>query len=239
MWYPGSRMIVFDVDETLRPDRKPVSPDVAERLRIIGRMAEISLISGKDASFVLGLADGMGVDVSFVAGEVGGVIIEVPSHRQIVYPLSENLRKSLGRCAGKLKTAFGKLLWFQPNLVNVTVLPLGSLEVEEVLHFAESAICSEDGLYVSTHSGMVDIIPVSLSKGYFIEHLERGGYARESLAAVGDGENDIPMLSRAGFSITFESSLPAVKESADLVVSDIREALDVIERIARYSGRSA
>ncbi len=232
-------MIVFDVDETLRPDRKPVSPDVAERLRLIGRMAEISLISGKDASFVLGLADGMGIDVSYAAGEVGGVVIEVPSHRQSVYPLSENLRRSLDRCAEKLKGAFGDLLWFQPNLVNITVLPLGGLEVEEVVRFAESAICSEEGLYVSAHAGMVDVIPVSLSKEYFIEFLMKQGYARESLVAVGDGENDIPMLSRTGFSITFESSLPAVKESADLVVSDIREALDVVERIARYSGRAA
>ncbi|MCL5292734.1 MAG: Cof-type HAD-IIB family hydrolase [Actinobacteria bacterium] len=228
------RMVVFDVDGTLRPNLDPVSPEVSARLRAIQENGiELSLISGKDMAYVHGVADGMGISASFAVGEVGGVILEVSTHRQIVYSVSNDLRRALGRCERQLRKQFRSRLWFQPNLVNITVLPIVGLQVKEVFEYAQSIAPPESGLYVSTHSGMIDMMPQGLNKGIFLAHLESLGYPNLSLIAVGDGENDIPMLKRAGLSVTFEDALLEVRESAGLVVADIDEALSVVEGVVR------
>jgi hydroxymethylpyrimidine pyrophosphatase-like HAD family hydrolase len=226
------RMIVLDVDDTIRSNHMPVPKGVAERLRGFAERAKISLISGKDASYVLGIADGMGLSVEYAVGEVGGVILQPILHRQVVYRVPEYIQRSLRECERNLKRKFGDHLWFQPNLVNITVLPIDGLTVGEVFEYVSSYECGPNrDICASTHSGMIDVIPIGLDKGNFIRFLEHRGFHKDSMITVGDGENDIPMLSITKNSITFESSLEVVRKSAFHVVPDIGRAFDIIEKI--------
>ena len=53
----------------------------------------------------------------------------------------------------------------------------------------------------------------------------------ENVIAVGNGRNDVPMMSRAGLSIAVigpEGASAELVQAADVVVRDIRDALDLI-----------
>ncbi len=66
--------------------------------------------------------------------------------------------------------------------------------------------------------------------------LNRLGSSRT--AAIGNGRNDVPMLRRAGISIAVigpEGASGAVLATADVVVRDIREALDLLAHPLRLA----
>ena len=46
------------------------------------------------------------------------------------------------------------------------------------------------------------------------------GIQREQVMALGDGANDVPMLSWAGLGVAMENAVPAAKEAADALTQD-------------------
>jgi len=74
------RLAVFDIDGTLAATEDTIPPHVGEKLRILEEKGlQIVFISGRTASYLAGLARGIGVAKSLVAGENGGVIFDPAS----------------------------------------------------------------------------------------------------------------------------------------------------------------
>jgi hydroxymethylpyrimidine pyrophosphatase-like HAD family hydrolase len=71
------RLAVFDIDGTLAETDEAILPSVAEKLRSFeNRLERLVLISGRTASYLAGLARGIGIRKPLVAGENGGVIFD-------------------------------------------------------------------------------------------------------------------------------------------------------------------
>ncbi|MDR2938930.1 MAG: Cof-type HAD-IIB family hydrolase [Clostridiales bacterium] len=64
----------------------------------------------------------------------------------------------------------------------------------------------------------IDIVDENVSKGNALfEFMKKEGIKPEETVAIGDSENDYSMLSRVGFSITFENGDPLLKEIANYI----------------------
>jgi len=64
---------------------------------------------------------------------------------------------------------------------------------------------------VRTTSDFVEVMAPGVSKGAALHELAiRLGIAREAIVAIGDGENDIPLLEAAGLGIAMGNAMPAL-----------------------------
>ena len=71
------KMVVFDVDDTLTRINHPIELEVSKRLRDLERKGiKIVFASGKNISYLLGFARGVGVKGSFIIGENGCVLFD-------------------------------------------------------------------------------------------------------------------------------------------------------------------
>lgn len=229
-----ARFIVFDVDGTLRIPGKPVELGVVEKMHeLVERNIHISLVSGKDADYLFGLAEGLGIPDPLVAGENGAVIFRPQQKIELIYPVKRETRINMDFVRDYLTHEFRDGIWFPPNKAGVTAFTKPDLSVQKVYKSAQAFIEEYrlDDLYVLPHWDAVDVMPKGLDKGIFIRYLNELGYRSEEVVAVGDALNDIPMLRAAGYSITFQSSLPEVKESADIIAESIYEAFGIIGRL--------
>lgn len=67
-----------------------------------------------------------------------------------------------------------------------------------------------------------EITPAGMNKVSGIRCvMEAGGYDREDVIAVGDGENDIDMIGYAGQGVAMGNAVKEAREAADLVTADI------------------
>ena len=64
--------------------------------------------------------------------------------------------------------------------------------------------------------------------------MEHWGIRREESAAIGDSMNDFEMIQAAGIGIAMGNGIPALKEAADYVTSDISE--DGLKNAFHYLG---
>ncbi len=160
---------------------------------------------------------------------------------EMVYPIPEETNRSLDYVRSYLWHEFRDSIWFPPNKAGVTAFTKPELSVTEVYKKARAFVIEHrlNNLYVLPHWDAVDVMPKGLDKSVFIRYLNDLGYTSESIVAVGDALNDIPMLKNAGYSITFKKSLHQVKESAGIVVDSIYQAFDVIEDIIKSDRRRA
>lgn len=72
--------------------------------------------------------------------------------------------------------------------------------------------------------GSVDIVPVGCSKGEGVR-IVRDALGVDVVAGIGDSYNDLPLLSAADISYTFESSPSVVRDAADVVVGTLEDAV--------------
>lgn len=69
---------------------------------------------------------------------------------------------------------------------------------------------------VRTTSDFVEVMAPGVSKGIaLLELAARLGIPREATVAIGDGENDIPLLEAAGLGIAMGNAMPALRARAD------------------------
>ena len=83
-------------------------------------------------------------------------------------------------------------------------------------------------------SEYIEFVDVKVSKGTGLLRLcERLGIAPEETVAIGDGENDIPMLRAAGFGVAMQSAGEKVRAAADYVtlINDENGVAAVLEKI--------
>ena len=77
------------------------------------------------------------------------------------------------------------------------------------------------GLYATTSSyGMIEIMQKNVNKFNGLSEISYLlGISKEEMAAIGDQDNDIPMLENVGISFAMGNAIDKVKEISDFVVS--------------------
>jgi HAD superfamily hydrolase (TIGR01484 family) len=80
-------------------------------------------------------------------------------------------------------------------------------------------------LEIIFNKGAVMILPTGVNKATgLVAALERLGFSPHNVVGVGDAQNDHAFLRACGCSVAVANALPAVKDTADLVVSGSRGA---------------
>ena len=87
---------------------------------------------------------------------------------------------------------------------------------------------------------LMEVCPREAGKNVFVRYLrEAYGLKKEEIAVIGDALNDAEMYSEAGLCFAMASGEPAVKEMADVVVSDVAECIEeCLRRNAAEAGAS-
>jgi hydroxymethylpyrimidine pyrophosphatase-like HAD family hydrolase len=87
---------------------------------------------------------------------------------------------------------------------------------------------------VRSHSLFGELTALGISKGSALAALAaRMGIAREQVVAIGDHENDLPMIEWAGLGLAMGNAIPAARALADAVIPSVQEA-GVAWAIERY-----
>lgn len=158
------KLVVFDIDGTLAPTEQCIPESISHRLRSLEkRDIRIVLISGRTASYLAGLARGMGIKNPLLAGENGGVLFDpitfwekrldgIP--QKIVTEIKRTLCGDLGE------------LWFQSNQTMLTVVPKDLAMVEKLFQIVWDHMQKADyDFQVNKYNDSIEIMPQRNSKG--------------------------------------------------------------------------
>lgn len=87
---------------------------------------------------------------------------------------------------------------------------------------------------VRSHQLFGELLPLGITKGTALAVLAaRLGVPRQQVMAIGDQENDLPMIAWAGLGLAVGNAVPAVRAAADAVIPSVRDA-GVAWAIERY-----
>jgi Cof subfamily protein (haloacid dehalogenase superfamily) len=87
---------------------------------------------------------------------------------------------------------------------------------------------------VRSHAIFGELTALGISKGAALAALAaRLGIPREQVVAIGDHENDLPMITWAGLGLAMGNAIPAVQQAADAVIPTVEQA-GVAFAIDRY-----
>ena len=87
---------------------------------------------------------------------------------------------------------------------------------------------------IRSHAIFGELTAPGISKGSALKTLAaRLGISREQVMAIGDHENDLPMIAWAGLGLAMGNAIPAVREAADAVIPPVEEG-GVAWAIERY-----
>lgn len=203
------RLLAFDVDYTLAAANRPILPSTVELLREFQRRGvRIMLLSGKPVSYLAGLGRQLGLDDDLVlAGENGAAIISshaFPPMWQRVEQPAEDVRLALDRFVRQAGERFGERIWFQPNMVNVSVFWREPADKDEVTEFAREFVehVGTDAVRIYEHVDAVELTVPDADKGTALTWVAgRLQIPMTDVVAVGDSSNDLPMFEVAGLSV--------------------------------------
>lgn len=196
----SKRLICFDVDSTL------ITGEVIEMLAAhAGREAEVAAVTERAMRGELDFAESLHERVKALAGLPVSVLEEVSNSIELTPGARTTIRtlKRLGYKCGAVSGGFIQILEPLAKELGLDFYKANTLEIE-------------DGrLTGRVVGGVVDRQEKARSLKAFAE---QSGLHMHQTVAVGDGANDIDMLSVAGLGIAFNAK-PALKEIADTSVN--------------------
>lgn len=202
------KLVIFDIDNTLAKSNEPIEGAVISFLRKIeSSHIRIALISGKPTVYISGMARQIGLLNPIISGENGAYIhysSAIPPKKEILLRV-EKRSKKLENLKLAILNEFGKKVWIQPNLVNLTIFPNYERVKRKLFQFvvnyaSDKSLNKNYKLY--KHLDSIELVPLNIDKGFAlrkIKALEK--FKKDEVIAVGDAENDIPMFKEAGISI--------------------------------------
>ena len=110
-------------------------------------------------------------------------------------------------------------------------------EDEAVTRFrAEAAVVLADACDITTAvPGMLEFLPKGASKGSAVRELcETMGIDAANVLAIGDGENDVEMLTFAGVGVAVGNASAAAKSVADVVLEETNDQNAVAAAVEKY-----
>lgn len=201
--------VVFDVDSTLIED------EVIELLaEVAGRRAEVAEITERAMAGELDFAESLIARVSTLKGLPASVFDQVLSRIRIT-PGAEALIHRIHESGGRVGAVSGGFSQVLNPLADKLGLDFARANELEVI----------DGSLTGAIVG--EIVDRSVKAQSLLEWAERLNFKQAQTVAVGDGANDLEMMSWAGLSIAFNAK-PIVRDQADVVVAK-RNLLEIAE----------
>lgn len=133
-------------------------------------------------------------------------------------------------------TGINPKLYDRSNHVIDNVIKFIWFDSVEKLQFAQEKVLNNvDGInYFKSQKTFLEIVPSQISKATALSKLaERYNIKQEDVIAIGDGENDLPMLKWAGLGVAMENANDIVKNGSDVITSSNEED-GVAEAIKKY-----
>lgn len=225
------KLVVFDLDGTLAPIGQPMRDRTLAGLRELeARGCRIALCSGKPVYYLCGFLRQAGLSSPILLGENGAAMqigIDLPPQVHSVLPYSQAARDSIRLIRAELERRLPNL-WYQPNQVGLTPFFSTQAENEAIGRCLEELADRISDVDIYPQVDCYDVTPKGISKAEGIRALGKYlGIPLAEMVAVGDGINDYPMFSVAGFSIGIHLKNP---EAVDLNVPDIDAAMEYLLR---------
>lgn len=195
------KLIVFDIDGTLTSFDEPVGYDASA---IIGHLEDpgirIALSSGKDIPYMERIARELGIKRPIIIAENGCVIVDVANKKEFWLA---NRTPEIYEIRERILNRFSDTLWEQSNKIEFTFSSKISILKSDVISYAKEVISHyADKVHAYVGSGCIDVLPAGIDKGTALAEVKRMYvFKKEEVAAIGDGENDIPMFEEAGLSL--------------------------------------
>jgi Cof subfamily protein (haloacid dehalogenase superfamily) len=144
-------------------------------------------------------------------------------------------------CIAERRPEFENYLRWHPEGAEVVVAPdlagyIAAQPPTKLLFSATPDVVEREMLRLAAHFGdqlsvlrshaiFGELTAPGISKGSALKTLaERLGIPREHVIAIGDHENDLPMIAWAGLGLAMGNAIPAVREAADAVIPSVEEA---------------
>jgi len=221
------RLIVFDIDGTLIPFGKMMSRNVSAIIRYFEKQGvRIALSSGKNISYLEGIARDIGIKKPIIIAENGCVIVDIAESKEVWLA---KRTPEIHEIRGKILAKFSDFTGEQSNNVELT-FSITALQPEAVSYIKELLNKYHDMIHTYEYAGCLDVLPVGVDKGVGLAEAKRMyGFKKEDVVAIGDGENDIPMFKEAGLAL-----IVGTKISYPTAVSfdTIEEVLDFLMKKA-------
>lgn len=203
--------VVFDVDSTLIED------EVIELLaEVAGRRDEVAAITERAMAGELDFAESLIARVSTLKGLPASVFDEVLAKIRIT-PGAEAFIHRIHESGGRVGAVSGGFSQVLNPLADRLGLDFARANELEVI----------DGKLTGAVVG--EIVDRSVKAQSLLEWADRLNFKQTQTVAVGDGANDLEMMSWAGLSIAFNAK-PIVRDQADIVVAkqDLLEIAQIL-----------
>jgi hydroxymethylpyrimidine pyrophosphatase-like HAD family hydrolase len=242
-------LVALDLDGTLLGLDGSLSEAVREAVHAAAGRSELVVATGRSLHTTLPALAALGLDSGFVVASNGSVLARVDAGRARVEwtvtfdarPAVELVRAALpdalfgveelgrgyrvteafpdGELTGETEVVGLERLLADP--VNRVVVRTPDRAPSDFLTAVAAA--GLQGLnYVVGYTSWLDLMPPGVSKATALEDVrERLGVAPEATLAVGDGPNDLTMLSWAGWGVAMGHAPPDVMAAADEVTATV------------------
>lgn len=116
------------------------------------------------------------------------------------------------------------------KIIDLTIeLPTSDIEIAKTLAKEIESLPHSKNTSVSRNSRFIDIVHAGISKRSSADKIiQKYGYKQDDIITIGDGQNDINMLSMTNNSFTFEECEQIVKDSAKYIVPNIGTCIESI-----------
>ncbi|MEX0606161.1 MAG: phosphoserine phosphatase SerB [Marinobacter sp.] len=201
------RLVVFDMDSTL------IEAEVIDELaREAGVGEQVAEITERAMLGELDFSQSFAERLALLKGLDESILEEIAQRLKLTEGAEHLLRslKSLGYRTAILSGGFNYFARHLQQKLGIDYIYANELEIE-------------DGKVTGRVSGR--IVDGQRKAELLLEIAARENVSREQVIAVGDGANDLPMLSQAGLGVAFRAK-PLVKESARHSISTL--GLDAI-----------
>ena len=193
------RLVVFDLDGTLAEIGRAVKAENVDKLKEIEKYAHVAICSGKPIYYLCGLTRQLGLKKPIHIGENGAVICfgyDLPPSRYERVKVDKRTKNTLDRLREDIEEKLGDGVWFQPNEVALTPFPRGEKEwkiLDEIVQDYSEAL---QGVNVYRQCDCYDFSPCDIDKALGVKKVMTYlGVSKDGLFVVGDGNNDVSMLS--------------------------------------------
>ncbi len=170
--------------------------------------------------------------LQFQPADISDITDEFVLNKAVIAYDQEELDPKIKEIKQSLYNVLNKLLQFQPAdisditdefVLNKAVIAYDQEELDPKIKEIPAEF-HEMYEIIKTRSMLLEFMPKGVTKAYGISLLAKDlGLKQEEIMAIGDEENDLPMIQYAGLGVAMENAVPFVKEAADFVTASNEE----------------